>query len=149
MRRPRTLRFALTVLIFGVSHNRQLYPADARESGLAVGSGLASGGDGRAVAFRSPEGEAPHAVGSLLAEVVDVAVRGAGEPPEALPSVDVVQAVEHRLRSGARELARGFVELGEPSDVVAGVAAVEGVRGRLAAAVADASGFAALALRGE
>ena len=122
----------------------QVDGVDAQMAGLAVGLRLAADSDGDGRGPGLAEGEAAGAVGSGLAEVVDVAVGDGGEALEAPVLVDVEHAPEDHLGGGPGGLAEGLVDLGQQGGVTGRVAALEGVGRGLAAVVPDVPGPAVL-----
>ena len=86
------------------------------------------------------QGEVAGAVGSCLAEVVDVAVGDGGEALAARVAVDLELTPEGLLGGRSGRVAAELVNLGQQSDVVRSVAAREGTGRGLAAAIADVSG---------
>ena len=111
---------------------------DAQVAGLPVGGQSAARGDVDRSGVGLVEGEP--AAAPLVPQVVNVAVGDRGETPEALVAVDLVLAPEDFLGGGPGELSVGLVDLDEQSDVGGRVAAPEGPRGGLCAAVADRPG---------
>ena len=122
----------------------EVHGVDAEEAGLAIGLGLSANADRDGRGPGLAEGEAAHAVGAGLAEVVEVAVGDACEAGEACVAVALEHAQQDHLGGGSGELVEGLVDLGQQGCVMGRVAAWEGVGRRLPAVVTDVAGTAVL-----